>query len=225
MVLPVETLLLCPLFRKLAPDELENLLDSITCHVKYFYSEEVIAISGEKIEAMMIVMEGSVRGEMIDFSGKTIKIEDIESPRPLAPAFLFGARNFFPVTIVANEGVKLLFIPKTSFIRMMQLNDRILDNFMNIISSRAQFLSDKIRFLSFHTLKGKIAFYLLEKVKLHGSDSVKLDKSQAQLAELFGVTRPSLGRVLSDLSREGIIKHKAREVTILDAQKLTAYLS
>jgi hypothetical protein len=31
-----------------------------------------------------------VKGEMTDYNGKTIKIEDIEAPRPLAVAFLFG---------------------------------------------------------------------------------------------------------------------------------------
>ncbi len=115
----------------------------------------MIAQSDDEITSQMVVLKGSVKGEMVDFTGKTIKIEDIASPRPLAPAFLFGNRNVFPVNIVANEEVDLLVIPKSSFIQLLQMNENILENFLSIISNRAQFLSNKIKFLSFQTIKGK----------------------------------------------------------------------
>jgi CRP-like cAMP-binding protein len=184
----------------------------------------MIAISGEEITHQLIVLQGSVKGEMMDFSGKTIKIEDIPSPRPLAPAFLFGQKNIYPVNIVANMDVTMLAIPKASFVQMMQSNEYVLRNFLNIISNRAQFLSNKIKFLSFQSIKGKVAHYLLQKLKSRPDHVVILDKSQVQLAELFGVTRPSLGRAIREMDNEGIIEARAKEITILDKEKLSALL-
>ena len=51
---------------------------------------------------LVILTQGSVRGEMIDYSGRLIKVEDIAAPRALAPLFLFGEENRFPVEVTAN---------------------------------------------------------------------------------------------------------------------------
>lgn len=204
--------------------EIESFIQSFSHQVKKYTKDELIAISGEQITAQLIVVSGSVKGEMVDFTGKTIKIEDIAAPRPLAPAFLFGKNNVYPVNIVANESASILSIPKSSFIQMMQKDERVLKSVMNIISNRAQFLSNKIKFLSFQSIKGKLANYLLEKMEISKSDEVLLDKSQAQLADLFGVTRPSLGRTIREMDHEGIIDARAKQIKILDKEKLSLHL-
>jgi len=214
----------CPLFAGMNGDEIEKLMKTVNYQVKKFQKNELIAQSDEEVSSQLIVVEGSVKGEMMDFTGKTIKIEDIESPRPLAPAFLFGRMNRYPVNIVSIEKASILFIPKTSFMQMMQLNEKVLVNFLSIISNRAQFLSGKIKFLSFQSIKGKIAHYLLQQSKSYGSFEFVLDKSQSQIAELFGVTRPSLGRAIREMDKEKLIKAHARKVKILNPNGLSALL-
>lgn len=214
----------CPLFLQMNSDDISILFSEIHHQIKSYKTGDLIAQSGEEITEQLIVIKGSVKGEMMDFNGKTIKIEDIASPRPLAPAFLFGSKNTYPVNIVANEDVSMLSIPKSSFIHMMQKNEKVLQNFLNIISNRAQFLSNKIKFLSFQSIKGKLAHYLLQYRKMTASDIVVLDKSQSQLAELFGVTRPSLGRAIRELDMEGLIDAKGKQIQILDRQRLSALL-
>src|SRR5690606_1988994 len=155
-----------------------------------------------------------VKGEMIDYSGKTIKIEDIEAPRPLASAFLFGKENRFPVTVSANSDVQLMAIPVPEFLKLLQRNTQILINYLNNISSRSQFLSQKLHFLSFKTIRGKIAHFLLQQAgeNLH---SFELKTTQQQLSELFGVTRPSLARVMSEMQREKLFVVDRKTVTLL----------
>ena len=75
------------------------------------------------------------------------------------------------------------------------------------------------------SIKGKIALYLLEQVKIMDSDTILLGKSQAQLSELFGVTRPSLGRAIRELDQEGLIEAKAKQITILDRNGLSRLLN
>ena len=201
-----------PLFKNIPQGELAHLMNQVVCQERTYQSGEII------------VLEGSVRGDMIDFSGKTIKIEDMEAPSPVASAFLFGQYRKLPVNIVANKDVRILIIPRESVIQMFSLNNVFLENFLNMISTRAQFLSTKIRFLSFKTIREKIAQYLLE-LAGHDKDTVILNRSQQNLADLFGVARPSLARTLGEMDEEGIIEVKRKEVKILDRRKLNLLLN
>jgi CRP-like cAMP-binding protein len=107
---------------------------------------------------------------------------------------------------------------------MMQQNGLILKNFVDNISSRGQFLSNKIKFLSFTTIKGKLAHYLLELAKKEQRDHFMMPHSQSQLAELFGVTRPSIGRAIGELNREGIIQTDGKQVMLMNRDKLSQLL-
>lgn len=220
----IETLLRCPLFEGLAEQDLLNALQHVPYRLKTCPGGDFIARAGERVFFQHIVISGSVRGEMVDFTGRVITIEEIHPPRPLAPAFLFGRQNNYPVNIIAGEFAEIFSIPSDAFMGMMQKSRAILSNYVEIIASRGQFLSSKIRFLSFTTLKGKLAHYLLALAATSGSLRVRLPLSQAQLSELFAVTRPSVGRALSEMNRDGIIRTDGKEVEILDRDRLMAYL-
>lgn len=213
----------CPLFRGISVGELEQLMGKLVYQTKAYQTGEVVAHANSEVAHLQIVLEGSVRGEMGDYSGKTIKIEDIAAPRPLAVAFVFGNACYYPVTIVANESCTLLVIPKDQVVRLMQLNALVLNRFMDNISSRAQFLSDKLRFLSFQTLKGKLAHYLLELCN-GKSIEVQLPHTQEELAEMLGVTRPSLGRTIRELHGLGFIDARAKSVKIVRPDQLASLM-
>jgi CRP-like cAMP-binding protein len=209
----------CPLFKGISEKEAELLLKKIHFQIKKYSKDDIVVVAGETVNNLLIVISGSVRGEMIDYSGKIIKIEDIEAPKPLATAFLFGQQNKYPVTVTANNEAGILTIPVSEFLKILQLNAQILRNYLNSISSRAQFLSNKLNFLSFKTIRGKVAHYLLQQAgeKFH---SVELKNTQQQLADLFGVTRPSLARVFGEMQKEGIINIQNKTVSLLDKKAL-----
>lgn len=214
----------CPVFRGISADDAEKLMKQIHFQLRKFLKDEIVVVAGEPVTNLNIVISGSVRGEMIDYSGKTIKIEDVEAPKPLAAAFLFGQDNKFPVTVTANEKCSILVIPVGEFLKLLQMNSQILRNYLNSISSRAQFLSQKLHFLSFKTIRGKVAHYLLQQAgdRFH---SVELKNTQQQLADLFGVTRPSLARVFSDMQKEGLISISNKTVKLVNREKLSELIN
>ena len=199
-----DILINCPIFTGLTKEELQAIFSEAYHFTKTYEVGEIAAFSGETVNFLMIVLEGSVKGEMVGFSGKVIKIDDIPAPRPLATAFIFGRQNKFPVNVMANEKTKLLFIPKYDFMKMLQNDFRILQNFLNVISGHSQMLANKLKFLSFKTIRGKIAQYILS---LAGPDKeiVELPLDRNGLAEQFGVARPSLSRAMGEMADEGII--------------------
>lgn len=222
-MIQAEILCQSPIFRGISPEDLKALFSQIHFQVKTYRKDELIAIGGEICDRLLIIQQGSVKAEMNDYSGKIIKIEDLTAPQPLATAFLFGKQNRFPVTVSATTDVEMVSIPKPEFVKLLQLNSLILNNYLNTISTRAQFLSQKLKFLSFKTIKQKIAHYLLEKAG-DRLQTVEISQSQGQLAEMFGVTRPSLARTLGEMCQEGLIETQRRSIKILDKNRMNQLL-
>lgn len=222
-MLDFELIKRCPLFQGLDINSVETLINGIHFQIKRFNKGEVLANAGERVRNLYIILEGSVKGEMIDYSGKTIKIEDVEAPKPLASAFLFGKENQYPVTVTTNNPVIILAIPIEEFLKILQKNINVLTNYLNSISTRTQFLSQKISFLNFKTIKGKVAHFLLQKAgdRFH---SIELQNTQQQLADLFGVARPSLARVLSEMQNEGLIEIERKTVKLVNKAGLNLLL-
>ncbi|MDF1574715.1 MAG: Crp/Fnr family transcriptional regulator [Bacteroidales bacterium] len=220
----IELLVECKLFRGMNKGEISEVLSGHPGRIRHYSRGTLIAQAGDEVRSLKIILRGSVKGEMVDFTGKVIRIEDILPPRPLAPAFLFGSRNRYPVHISSAEDTLILSIPRELFLIMLQRSGKMLVNFMDIISSRGQFLSSKIKFLSFTTIKGKLAQYLLDLSRQSGSGTFMLPNSQSQLSGLFGVARPSIGRALGELNQKGIIRTVGKKVVILDPARLASYL-
>ena len=209
-----------PIFKGIEEEEVESLLRQASSRVRSFKAGSVIALGDDLILSLMIVVSGEVRGEMVDMTGKRIKIEDIKPPMALAAAFIFGPGSRFPVNVVANVDTEMLIIAKGDFMSMMQTNKQVLSNYLSVVCSKALFLSARLRFLSFRTIKGKLAHYILN-LPLKGDSRVILDKTQEQLADYFGVTRPSLARAMAGMQEDGLFKVKNREIKILNWQALT----
>jgi CRP-like cAMP-binding protein len=215
-----QILLNSPLFRGLTIGEIESAVSATPFRIRKYTTGTIISHSGDPVSSFLLVLDGMVKGEMVDYSGRIIKIEDIPAARAVAAAFIFGSRNLFPVNVVAVSDCELLMIEKDDFLKFLKNNERILTNFLDIISNRSQFLSEKIKFLNFKTIRGKLAQYILQ---VSGTEKIEitLPMTQNEMAEYFGVARPSIARVISELENEGIIITKGKHLKILDIKRLT----
>jgi len=218
-----ESLKASPLFKGLEIAEINSLINNSSHQIKQFSNKEVLAYAGEKVEKAIILIEGKLQGEMIDFAGNSLKIEEMEPPQMVAAAFLYGPQSAFPVNLSAISEGKMLIIFKNNFTQMLAADQRVLSNYLNIVSGKAQFLSRKITFLSFKTIKEKIAYYLLQNFKT-GNQVVIINQSQKGLAEMLGVARPSLARTISEMESDHLIKWERNQVEIVDLKSLQAIL-
>ena len=212
-----------PIFTGLQQSETAALLMQVPHQIRHFHKDDLLAVAGEEVKAAMILLEGKLQGEMVDFSGNSLKIEELLPPQMVAAGFLFGKNSRFPVNLSAHTDGEMLIFLKTDFTQLLSLDHRVLNNFLNIISNKAQFLSRKISFLSFKTIREKIAFFLLQHQK-PGFRNVLLKQNQQSLAEMFGVARPSLARTISELQREQILEWRRGEVEIKDVEALRRIL-
>lgn len=216
----IPTLVNNPLFRGITPEKLLADLEEISFHARSYKKGEILARQGDVCNRLVILTKGSVRGEMIDYSGRLIKVEDITAPRAIAPLFLFGEQNRYPVEVTANEPTEVIELPKPSVLSLFRKNEQFLENYMNLSANYARTLSDKLFFMSFKTIRQKLASYLLRLYKQQQQTHITLDRSQQELSDYFGVSRPSLARELAHMQEDGLLIADRKHITILQKEEL-----
>jgi CRP-like cAMP-binding protein len=212
-----------PLFNGLAPLKIEELLKKVPHRFVKYKKGNMIALRGDPCERLLVLAAGSVRGEMVDMNGRTIEVETISAPRPLAPAFIFGKNNIYPVDVTADRDVTMLSIPKSSLITLIRLNTEVLKNYLDLLSNRTHFLTERLFFMSLKTIKEKFAQYIVSLLN-PGEYQVVLPRSHQELSDFFGVSRPSLARVIRELEGQHLIEHSRREIVIKNLEGLKEIL-
>jgi len=209
----------CPLFRGMSQREHDEFLDRNVREILTFEKGETVVRQGEPINFVLLLVQGSVRSEMITMEGNVLDIDIMEPVIPLAPSFIYGAKNNYPVDVIALETSIFLQISKEAWLDEMANNKQLLTNFLTMNADLTHFLTSKLQMISLKSLRKKLATYFLENTTVEAS-SFRLKRSRTQLAEYFGVQRQSLARSLKEMEEDGIIQLKGREVSILDRNML-----
>ncbi len=209
-----------PLFHSISETEIEHICSELKLKETHFKKGEILAFQDEICNRLILLLSGSVKGEMTGPSGKVVKVEDIYAPNPLAILFLFGAENRFPVQATAREDCLALVIPKQSVLKMLRMNETLLKNYLDISANFAGRLSRKLHFMSFRTIRQKLGMYILNLSRSKGTDKFELDKTKTALAEYFGVSRQSLEREFANMQRDGLVEVQKREVVIRNKHTL-----
>jgi len=212
----------CPLFQNMSDQEIENLLDN-RYKLLDFKTGEYVAYQNDSYTHLFILLEGRVSGEMIDRLGRTVVVEEIDAPVPLAPSFLFATDNYLPVDIRALSRVKILKISAAHFKKIIQENEKLLYAFLRIISDKSVFLSEKVKHFRFGTIKNKFAHYLLEQSELHNSLTFTIPHTQQELSDMFGVTRPAFALALKQLIQSGALTSTKKQFQIIHPKLLKKF--
>ncbi len=207
------------LFKNIDIKEIDNLLKKIYINKKEYKKNSTVLFQGDPYNNLYIIISGNSYGEMIDYTGKVAKIEEFYPPYVLASALLFSGDNALPVSVVARNDLNVLIIHKNEVIKLFLLNKTFLNNFITDLSDKFVFLSKKLKFLAFKSIKEKIANYLYSLPK-NSNNEIIIPNSLEELANFFSVERPSLSRVLSQLENEKIIKRENKKVIVLDKERL-----
>lgn len=213
------------LFVDIASAEIADLLSQVDFSVKNYAKGEYIIRRGSFQKSMIILVKGVIESEIIFESGKVLKVSEQRAPFVLSAALIHGKEIEYPIDVIARTDVTLLKISKDDVFKMMQLNVVFLKNYMEVVAERTNFLYQKLTCFSFRSLREKYILYLLSLTQEQNSDLVKVSKSQNELAQSFGVNRPSLAREIRSLHNSGLIEAEGKEIRVLSRKKLSQMLS
>ena len=214
-----------PVFKGFKTSEIIQLLNKVHHQIRTYEEGDIIAYCGDPCECLYLLLEGRVRGVMIDYNGKSIVVSEVHAPDTFAEGFLFADKHTLLLNIIANSHAKVMVIYQHDLLEILNSNRRILENYLSITSNRFVIITEKIRFLMLKTVKAKLANYILDLEKDNkGKVRFKLGKTHEELAAYFGITRPVLTRNLLQIKRDGLVDISHKEIIILDRERLLKLL-
>ena len=185
-----------PLFSQCSEEMLAELLRWPYKRKVYQEGDMVVRV-GDTCDSLMLLTEGTVETRMGSETGREVVIDRLQAPKILAPAFLFSKDNTIPVEVLTiTEGV-IWYIHREAFFQFMTAHPEVLRAFLGILSDRSHFLSGKVRSFAVKGLRNRVLDY----IRQHGAIT-----SVGETAEVLGVARPSLSRLLADLQAEGLVE-------------------
>ena len=220
----------CILFKGLTSEELQNLI----LNINYSISDNckncaecrtcIVALEGDTCDSLGIVIDGELEVQKHYASGKVVTLAKLNIGKTFGEAIAFSETNIYPATIVSSKGSVILYISKKDIIAMCSTYPKVLNNFMQLLSSKILLLNRKIKELSFETLRQKISNYLLSQYEIQKTLALILPMSRKNLAEHLGVQRPSLSRELINMKNDGLIDFNKNLVQIKDLEAMEEIL-
>jgi len=213
------------LFEGVTIQELEQISKKTNISITRYKCDEIIRSADEKANSMFVILEGSVKGVMEDIEGHVYQVEEFGETELTAPANLFSEQEYFPVMLIAKTNCKLLEIDKPTILIMFQISRRMEENFLRILSNKVLFLANRLWENQFYSIGQKIYNMVFKAFTEHSQSVFDIDATHEELAQRFGVSRPSLSRALIKINKEGIIQFTDKRVIILSREALADKIS
>lgn len=205
---------LCPLFSGLQDSEIIDLMHLVRYRIVHYRKGDIHAYAGSVCQYADIIISGEMVAYIMGSSGRAVRMASHQTGKLLAPAFLFADDNHYPVTVEATTDTALLRLTPDDLQKMMQSDQRLMTNYLSMLSNIISGLTKKVRLLSM-SVREKVTLYLKEQSGLQQSNEILLPLSRQDLADHFGIQKYSLLRCLNELKEEGLIRVDGRHIQII----------
>jgi CRP-like cAMP-binding protein len=177
--------------------------------------------AGEPAAQWIGVMDGLVKASVMTPAGKTTTYAGI------APGGWLGEGSVLNGTIrrfdvIALRDSHIAFLPRATFMRLYEHNLRFCHYLIERLNNRLAQQMALIEIDRLVTPEVRVARFLLMLAESQGaaSPAPTLDITQAEIAQLCGLSRQFTNRVLSKLVALGLVDHQYGRLTLLDTTGL-----
>ena len=200
-----------PLFEGISEQERGAMRGCIGYHIGTFKKGGVVALEGENLKHIGIVLLGSVDMVKEDLWGNRTMLLRIRKDEIFGETFACGEDNLSVVTFQVSEDARILFLP---FDRVMhsctmacQFHHQLVENMVRIIADKNRDLMRKVDILSKRTIREKLLTYLSIQAQAQGSRYFEIPFGRVELAEYLCVDRSALTRELAKMKADGLIDY------------------
>jgi CRP/FNR family transcriptional regulator, cyclic AMP receptor protein len=193
-----------------------------------FPRETRIFHEGDPGDACYIVREGSARVTREHPDGRAITLAT------LGPGAIFGELAMLDgerrsASVEATENTELVALPASDVRKLIREHPEMAEKLVVALTRRLREANERISRQSFQTVPSRVAGVLNqlladEAVTPMVRDGVTIRLRQADLAQLAGTSRESVSRFLATLERAGVVRVGRGMVTVLEPERLDAYI-
>lgn len=208
------------LFIGLNNETIKNVLKEIKYYIKTYSKGEIIANEDDECRSLSLVLSGTVEIQRLYSNGKYIVLSRLLEGDVFGEALVFSKAKTYPATVIALSECMVLFINKNDVLKICSNEEKILENFVSLLSDKVFILNSKIKSISFKSIRQKVINYILNEAKEQKSNSIILKNTKEEIASLLGIPRPSLSRELINLRDMNYIEFNRKKITIFDIENL-----
>lgn len=194
-----------PLFSGGDKELIDNILQENPARHRLYAKGDIIALQGYVCKQLYLLCSGSAYARMVSEEGKEFTLDTLSAPEVLASAFLFSTEGIFPVTIIAASDCSIRLISREAMLRILKADQRVMQNYLRVISDHSMFLSNRLVEFALQTLSSRIVSYI---------ESNGPITNLQETAFILGVARPSLSRAVSQLVAQGTLVKTAQGYTL-----------
>ena len=222
----IELLRKVPLFTELSDGELNRI--SQVAIPRSFPRDTRVFHEGDAGDACYIVRTGSCRVTREHPDGRAITLAN------LGPGAIFGELAMLDgearsASVEATEDTELLALPASDMRFLIREHPGMAEKLVVALTRRLREANERIARQSFQTVPSRVAGVLdqllaEDRVAPSMRDGVTIRLRQSDLAQLAGTSRESVSRCLATLERAGVVQVGRGRVTVLEPERLDAYI-
>jgi CRP/FNR family cyclic AMP-dependent transcriptional regulator len=222
--MPFEQLLAqIPMFERVGLEDLKQL--SGLLQQKRYNKGEVIFHQGDVGTALFIVRKGEVAIRLSSSEGQVVTLALV------GRGYAFGELALLDgeprsTDAVAQEETDLLKLQREDFQRFLSERPQVAMDLLAVLSRMVRRVTQHVHDAAFLDARARLARVLLDLAQTQGQPApngavVIPKRTQAELANLCGITRESVNKWLSYYKREGLLaSDKGGQLTIVDIERL-----
>lgn len=189
-----------------------------------FKRGQLIYCEGSTPLGVYFVRKGKVKMSKMGSDGKE-QILRIVTPEEMLSCSDLISDSRYSTSAKALEDTTLLFIPKLEFWKMLRQEQKVLEQFVLLLSSDLKMAETKIADLAYKPVRGRLADALIFLSEKYNHDNKKNDKikvsiKRSDLASFVGTAKETVNRLLSEFRSENIIETDGHDIAIVNMQKL-----
>ena len=211
------------LFSDLSDRDLSD-LESVV-RERSFRKNEVIFHAQEPGNALFVIKRGRVKISMDDRHGREVILRILEA------GDFFGEMSLLDgeprsATVSSLEPCQALVLFRDQFLRFIPKHPEVVLKMLTALSRRLRKADEKISRLVFADAYEKVASVLMDiiaekKIPLNIGTEIPLSLTRKELADVAGLSRETLTRVIADFRKAGLVRVDGRRLVIVNPVKLT----
>jgi len=191
----------------------QKILNEVKITSKKYNKNETIYSQGDICSSMDIVLSGSLVAYSLSQNGSENVVFEFKKGNVIGANLLFGNTNNYAMNIYCTESCELLHIKKAEIENLLH-DYNFAINFIKNISLNSQGMNKRIAMYNHKSLRENFYDYFIALSAEQKSNTIVLPVTKKQLADYFGVQRPSLFRELKKMKDEGLIEVKNKEIVL-----------
>lgn len=211
MEIQLETIMDFPLFAGIAEADLPAMLQCLGYRVERYRKGEFLAIEGEPIQQIGVILQGRVDMLKEDFWGHKMILMRMQKSDVFGEAFTFGSNAAATVSFRAADDTVVLLLPLQRVLhtcnRTCAFHHRLVENMVQLLANKNQELMKKVEVVTKKTLREKIFAYLSQQAQQQGKAYFEIPLGRTELADYLCADRSALTRELSNMKKDGLLDY------------------